>query len=845
MTSQLETSDIFDSWVVRVVRGMEVMWLLAVFLVPLAFVTPSLMGNGYDIPKVTLYRGLVGLIGALWVIELGLKLSRDRYHLEGLWTGARQRLFTHPARWVLLAAGGVVASNLASTILSSSVSVSLWGAEPALDGYSFYNSLSHFVLFAAVATHLKTTIQLWRLLGAIVGSGIVVGLYGNLQHFGLDPFGIAIVTDRVISSLGNPISAAAFLLMVVPIALLIPLVTRGSPISGRATALGIAALAIVLLAMAFTQARGPWIGLAATLTGFLCLVWVASGRRSTVHAIVVLFGAIGITWAVVTFVPTLNPTPNPKHLALPTALTPRAISIVSELGAAFTSPESAGGSAVAADSRQGDFGPSSMRARLLLWQGAGRLVLDRPRFEFDEKPLLPSLHLFGYGPEFFQYLFPLVRPLALTDRQHNSIYRGARDAHSNLVHRAVELGFFGLASYLFLLAALTATGIGLLMGRHALTDTNHRLVMAAVLASLGGRTVEQVVGIPRLPDEALFWTLLAVVVGLPGLTRSAPLPQHPRPVPASNAPVPHFRASIDAFWTVSILSLALVSAAAMLWVTMVKNPYYFLAEIKAVAATHSSEEGELQRAMRRVDEAIALAPDVGRYHVQRAKILDQARRMTSDEREWSRLAQEAYWSNQRATYANPFDIYNRLHFSDSALTLAQLGQPERAQEAIEENRRLTVALPRYWLAHYLLGRAYDTLGHPGLAIGPYDEAILYYPRSPFLYQQRGIAHSALGQYERAIEDYGQAIRLSWQFSSVYNRRGIAFYEMGRLLEAKEDFDEAIHLEPGFAIAYYNRSLAHTLLEMDSEAESDAQRAANLGFDPALIEQSIGDLKAVR
>ena len=51
---------------------MEFLWLLTVFLVPLVFVGPGLMDSGFDVPKVTLYRSLVGLMCAIWLIEGGL-----------------------------------------------------------------------------------------------------------------------------------------------------------------------------------------------------------------------------------------------------------------------------------------------------------------------------------------------------------------------------------------------------------------------------------------------------------------------------------------------------------------------------------------------------------------------------------------------------------------------------------------------------------------------------------------------------------------------------------------------------------------------------------------------------
>ena len=44
---------------------MKILWLAAVFTVPLAFTTPGLIAHRYDAPKVTLYPSLVGLITAL------------------------------------------------------------------------------------------------------------------------------------------------------------------------------------------------------------------------------------------------------------------------------------------------------------------------------------------------------------------------------------------------------------------------------------------------------------------------------------------------------------------------------------------------------------------------------------------------------------------------------------------------------------------------------------------------------------------------------------------------------------------------------------------------------------
>jgi len=139
MTARQEITELFRPWTTGVTLAIEVLWLLTVFLVPLMFVSPGLMANGFDVPKVTLYRSLVGLMCALWIIEgrlipsaLGANIPRLSPRLLREWLAAQ------PGRWVLVAAWMLLASYLISTLLSPSILVSLWGREPALDGNSFY-----------------------------------------------------------------------------------------------------------------------------------------------------------------------------------------------------------------------------------------------------------------------------------------------------------------------------------------------------------------------------------------------------------------------------------------------------------------------------------------------------------------------------------------------------------------------------------------------------------------------------------------------------------------------------------------------------------------------------------
>jgi len=223
-------------------RGLEGLWLLAVFLVPLIFLSKDYAISeaeiGYiEVPKVALLRTLAGLIAILWSLEWAIKSrslqgSRPSISLPTIIEKLRPSkaasaiinwLRVHPTRWLLLAAALFFGSTLLSTLLSGSITTSIWGEIPGQDGYSGYSAAAYAVLFAVIATHLKSPAQLGRLLGAVILMGVLVGLYGTLQHYHHDFLGVTETTGggaaRVTIFMGNTIFAAAVLSMTVPMTL--------------------------------------------------------------------------------------------------------------------------------------------------------------------------------------------------------------------------------------------------------------------------------------------------------------------------------------------------------------------------------------------------------------------------------------------------------------------------------------------------------------------------------------------------------------------------------------------------------------------------------------------------
>jgi tetratricopeptide (TPR) repeat protein len=188
------------------------------------------------------------------------------------------------------------------------------------------------------------------------------------------------------------------------------------------------------------------------------------------------------------------------------------------------------------------------------------------------------------------------------------------------------------------------------------------------------------------------------------------------------------------------------------------------------------------------------------------------------------------WPSQALSYRDRGAIYNEL--GEYREALADLSQ------AIEIDSQHADTYFSRGVVNYNLGRLLDSLAD-------LDKSIQLDPESPLSYNNRGLIYANLDRPTDAIEDLNEAILLDPQFALAYNNRGFIQRDIGRLDEAVADLTRAIDLDPQFAMAYYNRALAYTLLTMDALALSDSQSAIDLGFDPAVVDAAVLELRGSR
>ena len=691
---------------------------LAVIAIPLAFASPDWISSYIELPKVFILRVSTGLMAVLLIARWSLKPPSVASWTPGRLAASVRR---DPTTLVVLAVVLFGAVYTLSTLLSVSPRLSLWGSPPERDGYSLYNMACYFLLFGVVTTHLKSPDQLRRLLVAIVVVGVTAALIGILQNYEIGPYSLGHPWDvRVQSTFGNPIFFGAFLVMTIPVSVALAM-TPGPKGLGRGRALLWSAIVgLQLFALMLTVSRGPWVGLFAAIGVFSFATLSESGHRRLAKTFLVI--CVLLVLGAVSFMALsrLGGFESGRFAGV-SSVSPRLSNIWSELTSDH--PES----------------------RLSMWRVSARLIVDRPWFPFEDLSL-PLLRLFfGYGPETYRYVFPLEAP-------PGEQYALPSYAHNHFVHEATELGVLGVGAYAGVFAAvLVATAILVRRG-YLQCLQSRKMVLAAVLAALLGRSVEQMFGIPRIGDLTLFWVLLGVFVALPAVSR--PDPQK-RPHKRRQT----FATAINTSPWKPLLGLLLVLA--LIPVVWTKTVSYLVADVHATSAREHLPS-DYAEALSLLERANGLAPDVLAYYWYHSELLDSLLSQAAEPERRAELAERIYADRWSAVQANPLSQEAGIKLAAAGMTLARLGYPGKADETIRRYRDLVTMAPGYGQLYNVLATAYVDFGRPSEALPVLDRLLStsqpssVHARGHYL---RGVAYKELGKTSEATASLKRSLEL--------------------------------------------------------------------------------------
>ena len=875
-TSPISTTEL-QAWLNRAI---EFLWLLTVFLVPLAFLDRDFAKSEtiiayVEVPKVALLRTMVGLMAVLWLIDWGLHgtLSGSSFRHKTLqfllakWLALLGNAMRgHPRRWLLLAVGFYLGTTILSTVLSGSLQTSIWGEVPGQDGYPAYTVAAYVLLFTVIATHLKTRPQLWRLLGAIVAMGVLISGYTVLQHYGHDFLNLGEPTGgRVTAFMGNRIFAAAVMLMTIPItaaAVVIALFNlpekprpTPNPLFPRLPALavlaaGALALAVQFLGLIFTLSRGPWIGTLFALVSMVVLVWVFVGRGGMARLSLVL-GLAGV----IAFAVLLNPSfkseldsgseeaPDSISASVDPAISSAAVGdqtlpassidgSASQPEVDTKPPETSRNISVAVD-------PTASAAwqrlnsikevvtggltggRQTHWKVSWILIQDRPWFAFDSLSLRWLRPVVGYGPDLFRYTYLLESP----PEGPNLFPLEPDHAHNYFIHQTVEQGFLGALSSMGIFAAVFLASAYQLLRFHKEMEPLHKLLLITLMSVLAGRALEMMVGIARISDLTVLWVLLGMFAALPVAVRSTePAPQRirssrSRQRPSATRPASAPDNEVNRNQRLWKLALATWLIGMILVLTWMKGISYPLAAVQIGNALGYSRQGDLPSTLEAINRAIELAPDVPVYYNWRASVY------------------KAYRGDSQIPRERRCDFQKDVSYQ---LCLAALTH--------ESNLAGINQRPFYYRSRIAAAVSAFNLRLDDESIRYYRESLNLVPGSWALWDNLASALIQQGRPGEALGPLQESLEITKGTNTTIgalNLRAKAYVDLGRHLDAINDLDRVLETSPDNAQAHASRALAYTNLGQDALASEDAARAVDLGADPNALDRAVEQIKKSR
>ncbi|MEA3337461.1 MAG: tetratricopeptide repeat protein [Chloroflexota bacterium] len=432
----------------------EAGWLAALIIVPLFFNVHS--SRVFEPDKISLLRSIALIMAIAWIVKLvdgGLRKSpgeegnADNEPEPSLWQRIRQTPLVLPT--LIL-----VAVYLLSTILSLEPRISWGGSYQRLQGT--YTTLSYIVIFFLMLGHLRQREQWHRIIFAIILTSLPIAIYGILQRAGLDPLPWGgNVQRRIAANMGNAIFVAAYLLMAFFLTLQRFLIHFARLMSDEGSKKGFAdailagsylfIVAIQLLAIFYSQSRGPFLALGAGLfvfgtVGLLGLrAWAARNPRlgNSLRTVAQWLWVpwIGIAVAGIAFLVIFN-LPNTPLEGL------RANPYIGRLGTAL------------------DFEARTAKVRTLIWQGATELIQPHEPIEYpatggqiDVTTMTPDRvnglrSLVGYGPESMWMAFNRFYP---PDLAHYEARNASPDrSHNETFDALVTTGLVGFLAYMTL-----------------------------------------------------------------------------------------------------------------------------------------------------------------------------------------------------------------------------------------------------------------------------------------------------------------------------------------------------------------------------------------------------------
>ncbi len=605
-------------------------------------------------------------------------------------------------------------SQFISTIFSVDVHTSLWGYYSRGNG-GLLSLVAYCSLYWAYVSNMGAR-ETKQAIKYILASGLILSLWGILEHFGASPSCALIrnsfkefndgcwvqdVQSRVFATLGQPNWLAAWIVAVAPLAWA-KLSDKQKEISKKIITFDNKTLIYILISVAtlmvtlYTKSRSGVLGFAVAFVVFASLYFIKTKNWKNLLLIACLLSLVAITTG----------TPWTKGIGELTHITPQ---------------PSSGQQAVGTSLETG--GTESGNIRKIVWEGAINIWRAYP--------------IFGSGVETFGFSYYNFRPL-----EHNTTSEWEllyNKAHNEYLNYLANTGLIGLGTYLLLIGsfvffALKNLKLKIKNSENEILQNN--ITTLALLAGYASILVTNFFGFSVVTVHLLFFLYPAMAMVL-----SEPETSNKQEVTRN--------LSYKQIAGVTILSL--FACFILLRIFQIWH-----ADILYTASQSSNNRGLEGEAFIKIRKALDTRPDEPLYYDQLAKVssalavTENAKEDATQSAKFASLARDAsdvalnisprnlaLWKSQAIMYqrlalVDPSYLKDAVAPLQQAIKLAptdpkvrynlgviyqRLGQLEDARKILEEAVNLK---PDYYDARVGLAKVYVELKQPGLAREQYQ-----------------------------------------------------------------------------------------------------------------------------
>lgn len=388
-----------------------------------------------------------------------------------------------------------VISQLLATAFSIHPYTSFLGYYSRFHG-GLLSTLTYTLLFYAFVTNVNKK-ELASLFLTTTISAVLVSIYASLEHFGHSvscliasewtSFGVDCwvqdVQNRVFASFGQPNWLAAYLIMLIPLASTLALISKQFWLR----AFYGSSIIILFATILFTKSRSGLLGLALGMSIFAALVIWNTWRLKHLQKlfqqnIMTIVIGLGLCLAIL--------------LTVDAPFTPT-INISSSNTSSSSQPDLLNVPATPPVNRLESGGTDSGEIRKIVWTGAYRV--------WQRYPLL------GSGVETFAYSYYLDRPV-----EHNFVSEWDflyNKAHNEFLNFLATTGLVGLFSYLVLLGWYAFYVIKkILFAKKEILEPTQVLLTSAMFSGIIALSVSNFFGFSTVMVTALLYLFMAITI---------------------------------------------------------------------------------------------------------------------------------------------------------------------------------------------------------------------------------------------------------------------------------------------------------------------------------------------